>query len=223
MKKFVIAWILLPWIVFSLAVAAEKEMEVRGKELIAHSPDFTMTLPSELRWVHTASTDYPEASSRTRVYFFVKEKNKQVLELLIIQIAERTNPQAEPISVPPLKPVSEDTMYSMGRLKKRDREIDYLVQLMGWDPKAASLQPLVKAGLSIPPHLALQGQGLFVYNLDQAVLVRFSKDAQSFGIKVSDQGEKWKKSSLAGNERKASETFQKTFLDMMQSITFPKL
>jgi hypothetical protein len=223
MKKFVIMWILLPWVALASAVAAEKEVEVRGRELMVRSPSFTMTLPAELRWVHSSSTDYPKESSRTRVHFFVREKSKQVEELLIIQIAERMNPQAEPISVPPLKPFSEDAAYLTGRLKKGDREVEYLVQLMGWDPKAASLQPLVKAGLSIPPHLALQGQGLFVYNLDQAVQVRFSKDARSFGVKVSEEAGRWKKGSLAGNERKVSESFQKTFLDMIQSITFPRL
>ena len=226
MKKFVIVWILwilLPWVALSTAVAAEKEVEVRGKGLMAHSPPFTMTLPGELQWVHSSSRDYPRESSRTHVHFFVREKIKQVEELLIIQIAEKTNPQAEPISVPPLKPLSEDAAYLTGRLKKGEREIEYLVQLMGWDPKAPSLQPIVKAGLALPPHLALQGQGLFVYNLDQAVQVRFSKDVHSFGVKVSDKGERWKKGSLAGNERKVSESFQKTFLDMIQSITFPKL
>jgi hypothetical protein len=226
MKKFVVVWILwilLPWIALANAVAAEKEMEVRGRELMVHSPPFTMALPAELRWAHSFSTDYPKESSRTRVHFFVREKNKQVQELLIIQIAERTNPRAEPISVPPLKPFSEDAAYLTGRLKRGDREFEYLVQLMGLNPKASSLQPLVKAGFSIPPHLALQGQGLFVYSLDQAVLVRFSKDAQSFGIEVSEKAERWKKGSIAGNEKKASEAFQKTFLDMIQSITFPKL
>jgi len=225
MKKFVIVWILwiLSWVALSSALAAEKEVEVRGKGLIAHSPPFTMTLPGELRWVHSSSTDYPGESSRTRVHFFVREKIKQVEELLIIQIAERTNPQAEPISVPPLKSLSEDAAYLTGRLKKGDREVEYLVQLMGWDPKAPSLHPIMKAGFIIPPHLALQGQGLFVYSLDRAVQVRFSKDAQSFGIKVSEKAERWKKGSLAGNERKASEAFQKIFLEMMQSITFPKL
>jgi hypothetical protein len=182
-----------------------------------------MTLPAELRWVHSTSTDYSEESSRTRVYFFVREKNKQVEELLIVQIAEKTNPQAEPISVPPLKPFSEDAVYSMGRLKRGEREVDFLVQLMGWNPKAPSLQPIVKSGLTLPPHLALQGQGLFVYSLDRAVQLRFSKDVQSFGIKVSDKGERWRKGSLAGNEKKASEVFQKMFMDMIQSITFPKL
>jgi hypothetical protein len=223
MKKCVILWIVLSWIALPIAVAAEKEVEVRGKEFLAKSPPFTMTLPTELRWVHSASTDYPKESSRTRVYFFVKEEKKQVEALLIVQIAERMNSQAEPISVPPLRPLSEDTVYSMGRLKKEEREVDYLVQLMGWDPKAPSLQPLAKAGFTLPSHLALQGQGLFLYNLDQAVQIRFSKDVQSFGVKVSEKGERWKKNSLAGNERKASEAFQKTFMDMVQSITFPRL
>jgi hypothetical protein len=223
MKKLIIVWMLLMWVALASAAAAEKEVEVRGRELLVHSPPFTMRLPAELRWVHSSSADYPKESSRTRVHFFVREKNKQVEELLIIQVAERTNPQAEPISVPPLKPYSEDAAYLAGLLKRGDREIEYLVQLMALNPKAASLQPLVKAGFSIPPHLALQGQGLFVYNLDQAVQVRFSKDAQSFGTKVSEEAGRWKKGSLAGNERKVAESFQKTFLDMMQSITFPKL
>jgi hypothetical protein len=223
MKKLFIVWIFLLWVALAPAVAAEKEVEVRGRELLVHSPPFTMTLPAELRWVHSSSTDYPKENSRTRVHFFVRDKKKQVEELLIIQIAERTNPQAEPISVPPLKPFSEDAAYLTGLLKRGDREIEYLVQRMALNPEAASLQPLVKAGFSIPPHLALQGQGLFVYNLDQAVQVRFSKDTQSFGIKVSEEVGSWKKSSLAGNEKKAAETFQKIFMNMIQSITFPKL
>lgn len=223
MKTFVSLWILLSWIALPFAVAAEKEVEIRGKELVFQSPPFTMTLPAELRLAHSASTDYPSENSRTRVYFFVKEKNKQVEALLIIQVAERTNPKAEPISVPPLKPWSEDAAYSTGRLKKGEREIDYLVQLMGWDPQAPSLQPVTKAGFTIPPHFALQGQGLFLHSLDRAVQIRFSKDVQSFGFKVSEKAEKWKKRSLAGDERKASEAFQKIFMDMIQSITFPKL
>jgi hypothetical protein len=222
MKKCAVAWILLPWVALSFAVAAEKDVEIRGKELTVHSPPFTMTLPAELKWIHSNTTDYPEESSRTRVYFYVREKKSQVEDLLIVQIAERTNPQAEPISVPPLKPLSKEAVYSMGHLEKGVREVDYLVQLMSWDPRASSLQPIAKAGLTLPPHLALQGLGLFVYSLDRAVQIRFSKDVQSFGIKVSDRSGRWRKGSLAGNEKKVSEVFQKMFMDMIQSITLPK-
>jgi len=223
MKKLVSLWILLSWIVLPFAVAAEKEVEIRGQELVVQSPSFTMTLPAEMRLAHSTSADYPTENSRTRVYFFVKEKNRHVEALLIIQIAERTNPKAEPISVPPLKSLSTEAVYSTGRLKKGEREIDYLLQLIGWDPQASSLQPITGAGFMIPPHFALQGQGLFVHNLDQAVQIRFSKDVQTFGVKVSEKGDRWKRSSLAGDEKKVSQVFQKIFMDMIQSITFPKL
>ncbi len=223
MKKFVSLWILLSWITLPLAVAAEKEVEIKGKDLVFQSPSFTMTLSSEMRLVHSASTDYPAENSRTHVYFFVRDKNKHVEALLIVQVAERTNPKADPISVPPLKPLSAEAAYSTGRLKKGEREIDYLVQLMSWDPQASSLQPIIKAGFTIPPHLALQGQALFLTSLDHAVQIRFSKDVQSFGVKVSEKGERWKKSSLASDEKKVSEAFQKIFMDMIQSITFPSL
>jgi hypothetical protein len=221
MKKCVVACILLSWVALSFAVAAEKEPEIRGKELTVHAPPFTMTLPEELRWVYSNTTDYPEESSRTRVYFYVRERNKQIEDLLIIQIAERTNSQAEPISVPPLKPLSIEAAYATGRLKKGEREVDYLVQLMSWNPKASSLQPIAQAGLTLPPHLALQGMGLFLYSLDRAVQIRFSKDVQSFGVRVSEKSGKWRRDVLAGNEKKVSETFQKMFMDMIESITFP--
>jgi len=205
-----------------VAVAAEKEVEVKGKQLISESPDFTLTTPTEFRLVHSSSTEHPQSSSLTRAYLVVKEKDKQMVELLTVEIAERTNPQAEPIHVPSLKPLSEERMYSRGSVKKEERAIDYLVQGMAWNPAAPSLQPIVKAGIRIPGHWVLHGQFLFVYDLDRAVLVRYSKDVNAFGVKLSDRAESWNKASIAGNEKKVLETFQKNFVEMVNSITFKK-
>jgi hypothetical protein len=143
-----------------------------------------------------------------------------VEDLFILQIAEKTNPQAEPMTVPPLKPSSEERMYSKGQVKKEERQIDYLSQLMTWNPEAATLKPLIEKGFVVPPHRALQGQILFLYDTDHAVLLWYSRDVQSFGMKVSERDDHWKKGSISGNEKKIVETFKKQLMGMIESIQF---
>ena len=138
--------------------------------------------------------------------------------MLIVQIADKTNPQAGPMSVPPLKPYIEKRLYSKGELKKGELEVDYLIQLMAWNPDAPSLQPIVKKGIVIPSHLAIQGQFLFVYLGEHTVFFRYSKDINSFGLKTSEEGKAWEKESISGNEKKVYETFQKSFMEMINSI-----
>jgi uncharacterized protein YkuJ len=76
----------------------------------------------------------------------------------------------------------------------------------------------VKKGIIIPSHWALQGQLLFVYQGEHAVSIRYSKDANAFGFKVSEEGDKWNRESISGDEKKTYETFQKTFMRMRDSI-----
>ena len=69
------------------------------------------------------------------------------------------------------------------KVKKGELEVDYLIQLMAWNPDAPSLQPIVKKGLVVPSRWALQGQFLFPYQGEHAVFIRYSKDVNSFGFK----------------------------------------
>jgi len=195
-----------------------KDLELKGKQLISRRPPFILTLPSEFQLVHSASAENPSESSLTRSYFLVKEKNKRVEEMLIIQIADKTNPQAAPMTVPPLKPYTEKRLYVNDNVKKGELRVDYLVQLMGWNPEAQSLQPIVKKGFFIPSQWALQGQFLFPYLGEHAVFCRYSKDILSFGLKVSEKGDDWNKDSLKGNEMKICGTFKKTFMEIIDSI-----
>ncbi len=201
------------------ALAAEKELDIQGKKLISQKPVFALNLPSEYRWIHSFSHENPGENSLTRVYLYVKEKNRQVEEMLIIQIADRTNPQADSMTVPPLRPYSEKRMYLRDRIKKGEVAAEYLIQTLVWNPGAPSLQSIVKKGLTIPSHCALQGQLLFNLQPEHAVLIRYSKDASAFGLKVSDKEEKWNKDALSGNEKKVYEAFHKTFLEMVHSMT----
>jgi hypothetical protein len=50
------------------------------------------------------------------------------------------------------------------------------------------------------------------------VLVRYSRDVNTFGLKVSETGEKWDRGSISGNEQKVYEVFRKGFLEMIDSI-----
>jgi hypothetical protein len=218
MKKIIIALIGLILVTWALAGAAQKDLEIQGKKLSYQKPPFTLTLPTEFNLVHSFSQENPGESSLTRVYFLVKPQGKQVEEMLILQIADKTNPQAGPMTVTPLKPYTEKRLYSKGKVKKGELEVDYLIQLMAWNPDAPSLQPIVKKGLIIPSRWALQGQFLFLYQGEHAVFFRYSKDINSFGIKVSEKGDDWGKGSISGNEKKVYETFQKTHIEMIDSI-----
>jgi len=196
----------------------EKDLEIDGKQLISRKPPFTLTLPTELQLAHFSTVEYPNESSLTRSYFFIKEKEKQIEEMLIIQIADKTNPQAEAMTAPPPRPETPKRMHSNGKIKKGGLEVDYLIQLMAWNPDAPSLQPITKKGLFIPSHWALQGQFLFLYQGEHAVFFRYSKDIDSFGIRISGKGDDWGKGVISGNEKRVYETFQNTFMQMMDSI-----
>lgn len=175
-------------------------------------------VPSGLRLVHSFSHDNPAENSLTRVYFYIKDNKKKAEEMFIIQISDKTNPQALPMTAPPLKPYHEKRMYSKGKIKKGDLEIEYLTQLMAWNPDAKSLQPIVKKGITIPDHWALQGQFQFIYLGEHAVFVRYSKDTNSFGINVSKEGRDWEKGVFSGNEKKVYQVFEKNFIEMLNSI-----
>jgi hypothetical protein len=220
MKRILIILIAAIFVFYSQTFGAEKLLDIKGNRLISYEPALQLVLPSELRLVHSLSTDHPRESSRTRAYLLIKEQKKTVEDLFILQIAEKTNPQAEPMTTPPLKPSSEERMYSKGQVKKEERQIGYLSQLMAWNPEAATLKPLIEKGFVVPSHLALQGQILFLYDTDHAVLLWYARDVETFGMKVSDRDDHWKKGSVSGNEKKAVDAFQKSLLTMIESIQF---
>jgi hypothetical protein len=218
MKKILLAllgFLLANW---TYANAAQKDLEVQGEKLLSQKPLFTLTLPSELNLVYSFSHENPGENSLTRVYFLAKTKGKQVEEMLILQIADRTGPPVGPMTVPPLKPYAEKRMFLKDRVRKGELTVDYLIQLMAWNPDAPSLQPMVKRGVAIPSHWALQGQFQFVYQGEHAVSIRYSKDVNSFGMRVSDASDVWERGSISGNEKRACEVFQKTFLEMINTL-----
>jgi len=218
MKKIFL--ILISFVLFlgTLNTAIAKELEIQGKKLISQKPSFTLALPSVFNLVHSFSHENPGENSLTRVYFLIKTKEKQVEEMLILQIADKTNLQAGPMSVAPLKPYTEKRLYSKGKIKKGELEVDYLIQLMVWNPAAPSLQPIVEKGIVIPSHRTLQGQFLFLYKGEHAVFFRYSKDINSFGLKTSEEEKSWERESISGNEKKVYEIFQKNFMEMINSI-----
>jgi hypothetical protein len=217
MKKIFIGWILF---VLSLTTfATAKDLEIQGKRLISQKPPFTLSLPSECRLIHFFSHDNPAESSLTRAYFFIKDREKRAEEMFIVQISDKTNPQALPMTAPSLKPYTEKRVYSKAKIKKGDLEIEHMSQLMAWNPDAASLQPIIKKGITIPSHWALQGQFQFIYLGEHGVFVRYSRDVNSFGVKVSGEGKDWDRDAISRNEKKVYETFQKGFMETVNSIT----
>jgi hypothetical protein len=210
--------VIVVWSWTTVAFAA-KDLEIQGKKLISQKPPFTLSLPSELRLVHSFSQPNPSENSLTRAYFLVKAKGEQLEEMLILQIADKTNPQAGPMTIPSLKPYTEKRMYSKDKKKKGELGVDYLIQLMAWNPDAPSLQPIVKKGTVIPSSWALQGQFLFSYQAEHAVFVRYSKDVNSFGLKISKEGKDWERESISGNEKRVYEAFRKSFMGMIDSIS----
>ena len=222
MKKILLVLLsslVIPWV---NADATPKEIDVQGRKLVSLKPAFTLTLPSEFTLIHSYLYENPGESSLTRVYFLVSTQGKQVEEMFILQIADKTNPQAEPMTAPPLKAYTEKRLYSKGKVKKGQLEIDYLTQLMAMNPDAPSLQPIIKKGFIIPARWTLQGQFLFLYLGESAVLCRYSRAIASFGTKVSDKGDAWEKGVISGNEKKVYEAFQKAFMDMVNSIQIEK-
>jgi len=218
MKKIVFVLFYLIIATGAVVNAAQKDLEVKGKKLTSQKPPFTLTLPSDFNLIHSFSQENPGESSLTRAYFFIKTKGKQVEEMLILQVADKTNPQAGPMTAAPLKPYTEKRLYSKGKVKRGELEMDTLIQLMAWNPDASSLQPIVKKGFVIPSSWALQGQFLFLYLGEHAVFFRYSKSVNSFGMKVSEKGEDWEKGRISENEKKIYETFQKSFKEMIDSV-----
>jgi len=218
MKKNIILLISIVVLIWTNLSLAAKYLEIKGKQLISQNPPFTLLLPSEFRLIHSSSNPNPTENSLTRAYFLVKTEAKQVEEMLIVQIADRTNPQAGPITASPPKPYTEKRTYLREKRKKGELEIDYLIQLMAWNPDAPSLQPIRKRGMIIPHHWAMQGQFLFVYYGEHAVLLRYSKDVNAFGLKISEEGKSWETGSISGNEKKVYENFRKRFSEMLDSI-----
>jgi len=101
-------------------------------------------------------------------------------------------------------------------------EVDYLIQWIVWNPAAPSLEPIVKKGMRFPSQYALQGQILFPYGGEHAVLVRYSREVTSFGMKVSGKGDDWNREFISGNEKKVFEAFQKDFIGTVDSLTIKK-
>lgn len=218
MKKILTLSAFLFFTLFSVGVTASKDLDIQGRKLTSQKPPFTSIAPSDLRLIHSFSHDNPAENSLTRVFFYIKDREKRVEEMFIVQIADKTNPQALPMTAPSLKPHSEKRMYSKGKIKKGDLEIEHLIQLMAWNPDAKSLQPIVNKGIAIPNHWALQGQFMFIYLGEHGVFIRYSKDANSFGINVSKEGKDWEKGALSGNEKRVYQIFEKSFMEMVNSI-----
>jgi uncharacterized protein YkuJ len=189
---------------------------IKEGQLISQKPPFRLPLASEFRLVD--SFEHPGENSNTRAYIYIKEKHRQIEEMLILQIADRTNPQAGPMTAPSLKPYRAENMYLKGKMIRDEVEGDYLIQIMAWNPEASSLQAVVKKGFVIPSHLALQGQFQFIYQKEHAVSIRYSRDVNSFSLKVSEEGEKWVKDSISGSEKEAYEIFKDSFLKMINCI-----
>lgn len=215
-------FIFLMLFIASAALGAGPDLEVRGKTLTSKKPNFAVTLPSELQRVHSSSVEHPSESSLTRTDYYVRGQKKQIEEMLIVQVATKTNPQAGPMALPPLKAFTEKRMYSKGKIRKGEAEAEYLIQLMAWNPDAPSLQPILKKGWTLSPQWAMQVQLMFQPDLDQAVLIRFMKDTRSFGLATSGEGPAWDKDVIAGNERKVYEVFRKTASDMIESLKIGK-
>lgn len=198
--------------------AVGKELVVEGNVLRFETPPLALTLPVECQLVHTSSVENPAENSRTRSYLLARWIKKQLEDLVIVQIADKTNPQAGPMIVPPLKPLSEKRLFSKGKLQRKGLEVDYLIQAMAWNPSSASLRPLLEKGIHVPSNWALQGQLLFPYYGEHAVFIRYSRDVNAFGWKVSGDGKRWERESISGSEKRALAEFEKRLLEMIESI-----
>jgi hypothetical protein len=214
-----VLWIIIIFLLtVTLSFAADKDLEIRGQQLISMKPPFSLRLPLPLYLVYSFSQNHPEEGSLTRGYFFVQPQGKQVEDMLILQISDKTNPQAAPMTLPLIKPYTEKRSYVKEKIKKGELTGEVLIQLMAWNPDAPSLQPLMKKGISIPSYWALQGQFTFLYLGDHAVSIRYSKDVRSFGMKVSEEGKAWDKDAISSNEKKAVDAFKQVFTEMVHSF-----
>jgi hypothetical protein len=122
------------------------------------------------------------------------------------------------MTAPPLTPYTEERTYEMDKIKKGELELDYLIQSMVWNAKASFLEPIIQQGLMIPTHMALQGQIQFLSKKKYAISIRYSRDVNSFSLKVSGDAKKWNKDSASGNEEQALKMFKGTFMKMMDSV-----
>jgi hypothetical protein len=198
-----------------LSACAGVGVEIKKGQLISQKPPFRLPLTSEFRLID--SFENPGENSNTRAYIYIKDRDRQIEEMFILQIADRTNPEAGPITAPSLRPYGKETMYVKEKIRRGEVEGDYLIQIMTWNPKASSLQAVVEKGFIIPSHLALQGQFQFIYEKEHAVSIRYSKDVNSFGLQVSQEGGKWAKDSISGSEKQTYEVFKENFLKMINS------
>ena len=212
-RKMIIYFAFMLFCGISLSGCASVGLEIKKGQLISQNPPFSCPWPSEFRLAH--SFENPGENSKTRAYIYIKETNKRVEEMLIVQIADRTNPAAGPITAPRLKPYAGENMYVKDKVKEGEMEGDYLIQFMAWNPKASSLQPIVEQGITIPSTLALQGQFQFIYQKDHAVSIRYSKDVHSFGLSLSAEESAWLRDSISGMEKQAYEIFKESFLKMI--------
>jgi uncharacterized protein YkuJ len=212
-RKMIPHFLILLFLGTFLSGCAGVGVGIKEGQLISQKPPFRLPLASELRLVD--SFGHPGENSKTRGYIYAKERDRQIEEMLILQIADRTNPEAGPITVPSLKPYGEENMYLKDKIVRGEVEGAYLIQIMVWNPKASLLRAIVEKGFMIPSHLALQGQFQFIYQKEHAVSIRYSRDVNSFGLKVSEEREKWVKDSISGSEKQAYEIFKDSFLKMM--------
>ncbi len=215
-RKMITQFIIILFLGTFLSACAGVGVGIKEGQLISQKPPFRLPLASEFRLVD--SFEHPGENSNTRVYIYIKERDRQIEEMFILQIADRTNPEAGPITAPSLRPYGQENMYLKDKIRRGEVEGDYLIQIMAWNPKASSLQGVVGKGFLIPSHLALQGQFQFICQKEHAVSIRYSKEVNSFGLQVSDEGEKWVKESISGSEKQAYETFKESFLKMINSL-----
>jgi hypothetical protein len=220
MRKILVSALI--WIMVSGALAAENELRIEGKRLVSTTPFFLLTLPRPFQLVHSSSREFAKESSRTRAYLLITERSKQVMEILGLEIADRTNPAAEPMALPPLVGENEARTYDAGKLSKENNEVQYLVQLITWSRDAPSLQPIVKSGYTIASHLALQGLLLFSYGPDHGILLRYSRDVTSLGLEVGGKRDEWRKASISGNRKRALDAFTKDFKSMLDFLSFKR-
>jgi len=199
-----------------LAGCSASIVEVKKDHLISSKPSFSLFLPAGFKLMN--SFEAPGESSATRTYIYIKEKDKQVEEMLILQIATRTNSQAGPMTAPPLTPYTEERVYAMDKTTKGKLELAYLIQSMVWNAKASFFEPIIQQGLIIPTHLTVQGQIQFLYQTEYAVSIRYSRDVNSFSLRVSGDTKKWNKDAISGNEEQALKIFKETFMKMMDSV-----
>ena len=215
-RKTIPYFIVVMFLGIFLAGCSASIVEVKKDQLISSKPSFSLLLPAEFKLMNSLET--PGENSVSRAYIYIREEDKQVEEMLILQIATRTNSQAGPMTAPPLNPYTEERAYEMDKTKKGSLELDYLIQWMIWNAKASFFEPIIRQGLMIPTHMALQGQIQFLYQEKYAVSVRYSRDVNSFSLKVSGDTKRWNKDSISGNEEQALKLFKETFMKMMDSV-----